>query len=72
MVKDDPETAALKTELNELIGKIRADHEKLVDAKLEEKNADMAEPPKCRLTTKKMLKGHINKVNSVHFAGDSR
>jgi guanine nucleotide-binding protein subunit beta len=33
---------------------------------------DMASAPKVRLTTKKLLKGHINKVNSVHFSGDSR
>lgn len=32
----------------------------------------MADPPKCKLVTKKMLKGHINKVNSVHYSGDSR
>jgi guanine nucleotide-binding protein subunit beta len=33
---------------------------------------DMASAPKVRLTTKKLLKGHINKVNSIHFSGDSR
>jgi hypothetical protein len=33
---------------------------------------DMATAPKVRLSTKKLLKGHINKVNSVHFSGDSR
>ena len=71
MVKDDPD-AALKTELNELIGQIKAEQEKLVDCQLAEKCADMSDPPKCKLSTKKMLKGHINKVNSVHYAADSR
>lgn len=32
----------------------------------------MGDVPKLRLSSKKILKGHINKVNSVHFAGDSR
>lgn len=42
------------------------------DADLREKCSDMKESPKVRLSSKKILKGHINKVNSVHFAGDSR
>lgn len=32
----------------------------------------MGDVPKIRFSSKKILKGHINKVNSVHFAGDSR
>ncbi|KAL5293063.1 hypothetical protein ACFFRR_011687 [Megaselia abdita] len=32
----------------------------------------MADIPKIRWSCKKSLKGHINKVNSVHFSGDSR
>ena len=32
----------------------------------------MADAPKVKLSTKKLLKGHINKVNSVHYSGDSR
>lgn len=42
------------------------------DCKLTEKTADMADIPKIRWACKKSLKGHINKVNSVHFSGDSR
>lgn len=42
------------------------------DKKLEEHCGDMADAPKVRLSTKKYLKGHINKVNSVHYSGDSR
>lgn len=72
MVKDDAETAALKTELNELIAKTKEESTKQADCKLAEKCGDMGAVPKCHLSTKKVLKGHINKVNSVHFAGDSR
>lgn len=72
MVKDDAETAALKTELNELIEKTKEESKKQADCKLVEKCGDMGAVPKCHLTTKKTLKGHINKVNSVHYAGDSR
>lgn len=32
----------------------------------------MADAPKLRLVTKKLMKGHLNKVNSVHYSGDSR
>jgi guanine nucleotide-binding protein subunit beta, other len=72
MVKDDAETTALKTELNELIAQIKAEQEKQSDCKLSEKCGDMSDPPKVRMSIKKSLKGHINKVNSVHYAGDSR
>jgi guanine nucleotide-binding protein subunit beta len=72
MVKDDAETAALKKELNELIEKCKEEQQKQVDCKLAEKCGDMSAVPKCGLHTRKVLKGHINKVNSVHYAGDSR
>lgn len=70
--EDAAEIAALKQELNDLIAKCKEEQEKAADCKLEETCADMADPPKCRLVSKKVLKGHINKVNSIHFAGDSR
>lgn len=72
MVKDDAEMTELKAELNELIAQMKAEQEKQVDCKLAEKCADMTDPPKCKLSTRKMLKGHINKVNSVHYTSDSR
>lgn len=72
MVKDDAEIIALKEELNQLISEIKKEHAKLADCKLSEVCADMMDPPKCKLSTKKMLKGHINKVNSVHYTADSR
>lgn len=72
MVKDDAETTALKQELNDLIAQIKEEHSKQADCTLVEKCGDMADVPKLKLSTKKMLKGHINKVNSVHYAADSR
>jgi guanine nucleotide-binding protein subunit beta len=39
---------------------------------MEEACSSVADAPKIKMVTKKMLKGHINKVNSVHFSGDSR
>ena len=72
MGKDDAETAALKKELNELIESCKEEAKKQADCKLEEKCGDMGAAPKCLLSSKKVLKGHINKVNSVHYAGDSR
>lgn len=45
---------------------------KVADCTLAEKCGDLGDIPKIRLVTKKILKGHINKVNSVHYAGDSR
>lgn len=39
---------------------------------MEQACGGVADAPKVRLSTKKLLKGHINKVNSVHYSGDSR
>lgn len=72
MGKDDSEIIALREELNNLIAQIKTKQEEQVDCKLAEKCGDMADPPKCKLVTRKSLKGHINKVNSVHYTADSR
>ncbi|BES87509.1 unnamed protein product [Nesidiocoris tenuis] len=72
MPPKDEETIKLRKELEDLIKKCQEDQAKVADCKLSEKCADVAAAPKLRLTTKKLLKGHINKVNSVHYAGDSR
>ncbi|KAF6208242.1 hypothetical protein GE061_016694 [Apolygus lucorum] len=72
MPPKDEETVKLQKELEELIKKCQEEAGKCSDCKLEEKCADLADMPKIRLTTKKLLKGHINKVNSVHYSGDSR
>ncbi|XP_058061008.1 guanine nucleotide-binding protein subunit beta-2 [Anopheles bellator] len=70
--KDDPEVAALKKEINDMIAKFKEEQKKAADCALFDKCGDMSDVPKVRISTKKFLKGHINKVNSVHFAGDSR
>ncbi|CAH0382410.1 unnamed protein product [Bemisia tabaci] len=72
MAPKDPEILKLQEELKDIIKKCQEDQAKQQDATLAEKCADMGDIPKIRLTTKKMLKGHINKVNSVHYSGDSR
>ncbi|XP_058805588.1 guanine nucleotide-binding protein subunit beta-2 [Phymastichus coffea] len=72
MGKDDPETAALKQELEELINKCKDDQKKMQDTSIQDVCGSATDAPKVKMSTKKMLKGHINKVNSVHFSGDSR
>ncbi|CAG5104092.1 Similar to Gbeta76C: Guanine nucleotide-binding protein subunit beta-2 (Drosophila melanogaster) [Cotesia congregata] len=72
MGKDDAETTALKKELDDLIKKCQEDQKKQQDTTLEEACSSVADAPKIKLSTKKLLKGHINKVNSVHYSGDSR
>lgn len=44
----------------------------MADCKIADKCGDLAAVPKVPWSTKRMLKGHINKVNSVHFSDDSR
>lgn len=70
--KEDPEVTALKKEVAEIIEKFQAEQKTAADCTLAEKSEDLADAVKVRLTTKRMLKGHINKVNSVHYADDSR
>lgn len=72
MGKDDAETIALKKELEDLINRCKEDQKKQQDTTLEETCSSVADAPKVKLSTKKLLKGHINKVNSVHYSGDSR
>lgn len=70
--KDDPETAALRAELKQVYNKIREDQKSKADQTLESACGSLADAPKVRMSTKKFLKGHINKVNQVHFSGDNR
>lgn len=44
----------------------------MADCTIADKCGDVGSVPKINLSTKRNLKGHINKVNSVHFADDSR
>lgn len=51
---------------------VQEEQKKVADCKLTDKCGDLGDVPKVRLSTKRSLKGHINKVNSVHYAEDSR
>lgn len=51
---------------------IQEEQKKVADCTIADKCSDLAGVPKVPLSTKKSLKGHINKVNSVHFSDDSR
>jgi len=68
MPKVDDETASLRTELSNIAKNIKENAEKFRDS------ADLggagSKPGKA--STKKLLKGHINKVTCCHFSGDSR
>ncbi|XP_042886421.1 guanine nucleotide-binding protein G(I)/G(S)/G(T) subunit beta-1-like [Penaeus japonicus] len=48
------------------------DQKSKADTGLSSACGDVGEAPKMRAVCKRMCKGHINKVNSVHFSGDSR
>lgn len=50
----------------------KEEQKKVADCTIADKCGDVAAVPKVPLTTKRSLKGHINKVNSVHYADDSR
>jgi len=69
--KDDG-TAAAKKELNDKIAKIQSAQKEKEDATFDSVTADAAACPKIRPTSKRLMKGHLNKVNCVHFSGDSR
>lgn len=51
---------------------MQEEQKKCEDCKISEKCEDLSNAPKISLSTKKSLKGHINKVNSVHYSEDSR
>jgi len=68
MPKDDDETANLRNELKVLAEKVR---KKQQDTRDEFKISEADTRP-GKSVTKKLLKGHINKVTCCHFSGDSR
>lgn len=72
MASKDPECDKLKAELDALVKSLKEEQEKVADAKLGEVCSDMANAPPNKLTCKRVLRGHINKVNCVHYSGDSR
>lgn len=54
------------------ISSIKEEQKKVADCTITDKCGDVAGVPKVPLSTKRSLKGHINKVNSVHYSDDSR
>ncbi|XP_057368374.1 guanine nucleotide-binding protein subunit beta-2-like [Daphnia carinata] len=70
--KDDPETAALKQELQALIEQCKGLQKGFSDITLEAATSSAEDLPRIKATTRRMLKGHINKVTSCHYSGDSR
>ena len=69
MPKADEETESLRKELLGLADRCRDEQKKASDAADMGSGSDM---PKSKIVTRKMLKGHINKVTCCHFSGDSR
>ncbi|KAK9728648.1 WD domain, G-beta repeat [Popillia japonica] len=70
--KVDPEVAELRKELEELYKKLTEEHKKVADVTLESACESAADIPKPKLSSRKVMKGHINKVNAVHYSGDNR
>lgn len=70
--KEDPEVTSLKKEIESLKNSIKSAQDSAKDSALDTVCGGVAEAPRLRLQTKRMLKGHIHKVNSVHYSGDSR
>ncbi|XP_030761140.1 guanine nucleotide-binding protein subunit beta-2 isoform X1 [Sitophilus oryzae] len=70
--KSDPETAALRKEVEELYKSLQEKQQQCADTTLTSACESIADVPKIKLITRKMMKGHLNKVNSVHYSGDSR
>lgn len=70
--KEDPEVAGLKKEIESLKQSIKSAQDSANDATLESVCSGVNEVGRLRLQTKRLLKGHIHKVNSVHYSGDSR
>ncbi|ENN78693.1 guanine nucleotide-binding protein subunit beta-2 [Dendroctonus ponderosae] len=70
--KSDPETVALRKELEDLYNQLQEAQKKCADITLESGCNDVGNAPSVKLSTKKLMKGHLNKVNSVHYSGDSR
>ncbi|XP_071545289.1 guanine nucleotide-binding protein subunit beta-2 [Panulirus ornatus] len=72
MPPKDPEVDKLKKELQDAIAKVQADQQSKADSTLGDACSGVGEAPKIRASCKRLCKGHLNKVNSVHFSGDSR
>lgn len=66
------DTEELKKELNGLTAKIKAAQEAAADKSFQEVLKDIEKEAKFRIKQRRVLKGHISKVTSAHFCGDSK
>ncbi|KAM7312713.1 guanine nucleotide-binding protein G(I)/G(S)/G(T) subunit beta-1 [Ixodes scapularis] len=64
--------ADLKKELEDLRTKIKEAQQAAVDKTFAEALKDVDKEARFRLKQRKVLKGHISKVTSAHFCGDSK
>lgn len=58
--------------LNSLNLQLKDEQKKQADTTLAACCSNVPDAPKVKLVTRKLMKGHLNKVNSVHYSGDSR
>jgi len=70
--KDDPETAAIRKEIESLIENLKNTQKSFADATIDSVCGGLPDVPKPKIGCKRALKGHIHKVNAVSFSGDSR
>jgi len=68
MPPPDAETVELRSQLEGLVGKLKAKQQEVRD------DAGLGTPGSKpgKMSAKRLLKGHINKVTCCHFSGDSR
>lgn len=69
---EDPQSTALKAEMEKLKERIKTAQSAVNDKTLVEVCSGVGNVSKIRLQTKRWLKGHIHKVNEIYFSGDSR
>jgi len=72
MAPKDPEIAKNRTELCDKISKVQESHKAQQDVEYTKATEGCTPANKPKLSCKRTLKGHINKVNCVHFSGDSK
>jgi len=72
MPPKDPETEALKVELQDKIKKLQESAEAQKDQSFDDLVSSASGAPAFKAQIRKACKGHLNKTNCVHFAADSR
>lgn len=72
MEEVDPEHEALRLEIDTLKEKIITKQAAVKDKSLFEICSAVGAAPRVKLSTKRILRGHIHKVNAIDFAADNR